>query len=230
MAIGKKIKKGDICVRKCVFCSNSNRNKENCNKRLEISSQKFAELVNSFSRLNVKGISVAGGGEPLSYNGPLIEKLILGVNFPFKVGLHTNGVLLEKNIIDSNKLLKLTESKIMFGVKILLCRENIYFAPDMVYYFKRLGVDPDGEVYLCSPWSKKEYSIGNVNQTEFCKIWGSSRHREVVGKLNDNLQSGKCNPLLCRHWHGNLAIDAFVAGLIKELPKKDMEKGFGRFV
>ncbi|KKR75001.1 MAG: hypothetical protein UU18_C0015G0009 [Parcubacteria group bacterium GW2011_GWB2_40_8] len=56
------------------------------------------------------------------------------------------------------------------------------------------GVDPDGEVYLCSPWSRKEYSIGNINQSSIRKIWGSNKHVEIAAKLSDNLQSGKCSP------------------------------------
>lgn len=92
------------------------------------------------------------------------------------------------------------------------------------------GVDPDGEVYLCSPWSRKEYSIGNINQSDSRNIWGSDKHKQVAAMLNKNLRSGKCNPLLCRHYYSNLAIDAFIAGLIKALPKEEMEKGYGRFI
>lgn len=330
------------CVRNCVFCSNKNRNKENFNNKFEIQPKKFVELVNGLSRLNVKGVSVAGGGEPLLYRGPIIENLFLSTNLSFKIGLHTNGVLLEKtlidrifrsgnvsyinvsvvahtpqlyrkvcgmshkqfykiknNITDAIKLNVLTDSKTSFGVKILLCRENFYFATEMFNFFKNIGVenimvrcvgnfehgqdvelfpeqisyliavfkeigmsndqiaavtgcnsesvpipsrcwicalqytagvDPDGEVYLCSPWSRKEYSIGNINQLDISEIWSSDKHKEVASNLNDNLRSGKCNPLLCRHYHSNLAIDAFVSGLIKELPKQDIEKSFGRFI
>ena len=92
------------------------------------------------------------------------------------------------------------------------------------------GVDPDGEVYLCSPWSRKEYSIGNINQSSIRKIWGSNKHIEIATKLSDNLQSGKCSPLLCRHYYSNLAIDAFLAGSIEALSKMGIEKNYGRFI
>ncbi|MEK7069571.1 MAG: radical SAM protein [Patescibacteria group bacterium] len=331
-----------MCVRKCSFCSNNNRNKENRDKKLEIQPQKFVELVDGLSRLDVKGATVAGGGEPLSYNGPIIERLFLCSNPSFKIGLHTNDVLLEKilndrifksnnmayvnvsvvahkpelyekicnshpkqfykvekNIIDMLRLKILTGSNILLGVKILLCRENFSFAKDMFDYFKNIGVenilvrcvgnfehgqdvellpeqinylirafkeigmnndqvaavtgcnsepmpipskcwicalqytagvDPDGEVYLCSQWSKKEYSIGNINQLDICGIWGSEKHKETAKRLNDNLQNGKCNPLLCRHYHSNLAIDAFISKTATALPKADLEKGYGRFI
>ncbi|MEK7149923.1 MAG: radical SAM protein [Patescibacteria group bacterium] len=332
-----------VCVRQCGFCSNSIRNKENRQRKLEIAPDKFVRLINDFVKLGVKGVSVAGGGEPLAYKGPIIKSLFLGKNLPFKIGVHTNGVLLEKilnekifksnniayinisviahnpklyvkickasgnqffrierNILKMIKLKDCTASSILCGVKILICRENFSSAFEIFNYFKSLGVDnilircvgnfesgqdvelsfhqinhligvfknnfgmdqdqitavtginhevlpipsrcwicalqytagvdPDGEVYLCSPWSRKEYSIGNINQSDFCEIWGSDKHKKVAVRLNKNLRSGKCNPLLCRHYYSNLAIDAFVSGLIQSLPKSEIEKGYGRFI
>lgn len=332
-----------VCVRECTFCSNRSRNIENRSNRLEIIPSKFVELINALVKLEVKGVSVAGGGEPLVYKGPIAENLFLRNDLPFKIGIHTNGVLLEKilnerifkngniayinvsvvahtpklytevckassrqffrierNVLEAIKFKNSTSSSIAIGVKILLCRENFSFAFEMFNYFKSIGVDnilircvgnfepgqdvellpnqinhltgvfkndfgmsddqvaavtgtipdvlpmpsrcwicalqytagvdPDGEVYLCSPWSRKEYSISNINRSDFRNIWGSDRHKQVAAMLNKNMRSGKCNPLLCRHYYSNLAIDAFIAGLIKALPKEEMEKGYGRFI
>lgn len=332
------------CIRNCIFCSNTNRNKINCQKGINLDHRNFNYLIGDLASMNVQGVSVAGGGEPLSYKGPIVEGLFLGCNFPFKIGVHTNGVLLEKiltkkvftsgniayinvsvvahvpdlyekvcqvsknqffqvekSILEMMRLRQATGSKILIGVKILLCRENFKFAFEIFNYFKKLGVDnilircvgnfepgqnveltteqiaqlvcifryslrmtddqinavtgcgpkellpvpsrcwicalqytagvdPDGEVYLCSPWSQKDYSIGNVNASSLREIWKSSRHKEVAEILNTKLKNGQCHPLLCRHYYSNLAIDAFVEGLIPPLPKDEMEKGYGRFI
>ncbi|HRZ30525.1 MAG TPA: radical SAM protein [Candidatus Paceibacterota bacterium] len=332
------------CVRSCTFCSNTVRNKANCQKKIEIGYRRFTDLIGELVAMDVQGVSVAGGGEPLSYNGPIAESLFLGCNLSFKIGIHTNGVLLqkvlakevlisgnityfnvsvvahtpelyekvcrvsgnqflqvEKGILEMLELRQTTGSEIMIGVKILLCRENFESALEIFNYFKGLGVDnilircvgnfepgqdvelsgeqisrlahvfryglrmsndqidavtgrgtkellpmpsrcwisalqytagvdPDGEVYLCSQWSRKDYSIGNINQADFPSIWGSTRHKEVAECLNAKLKSGQCHPLLCRHYYSNLAIDAFVEGLISSLPKGEQEKGYGRFI
>lgn len=336
-----------VCVRECTFCSNQKRNKENRNRKLTITPSKFAGLIGSLVKLEVKGVSVAGGGEPLAYKGPIAKNLFLRNNPPFKIGIHTNGVLLkkilnerifkngniayinvsvvahtpklytkvcnasgkqffsiERNILNAIELKKSTGSSTETGVKILLCRENFSFTSEIFNYFKSIradnilircvgnfepgqdvellpeqinylkdifrnnlgmnedqiivvtgsnpdilpipsrcwicalqytaGVDPDGETYLCSPWSRKEYSIGNINQSDLHDIWGSDRHKQVAAMLNKNLRSGKCSPLLCRHYYSNLAIDAFIAGLIKALPKDEIEieieNSYGRFI
>lgn len=332
------------CVRSCIFCSNTIRNKTNCRKKIKIGSRRFTDLVGELAVMRVQSVSVAGGGEPLSYSGPIVKSLFLGRNLPFKIGIHTNGVLLkkilvkevfsvgnivylnvsvvahtpelyekvcrvsksqffqvEKGILEMLELKRTTGSEIMVGVKILLCRENFKLSLEIFDYFKGLGVDnilircvgnfepgqdvelsreqikqlsrifryglrmsndqidavtgqgakeilpipsrcwilalqytagvdPDGEVYLCSQWSQKDYSIGNINRNTFSSIWNSAKHNKVVECLNVKLRSGKCNPLLCRHYYSNLAIDAFIAGLIPPLPKGDVEKGYGRFI
>lgn len=92
------------------------------------------------------------------------------------------------------------------------------------------GIDPDGETYLCSPWSRNGYSIGNINRSRFKNIWGGSRHKEIALKLNAHLQNGDCNPLTCRHYYSNLAIDAFLAGILEPLPKGSIEHSYGRFI
>jgi radical SAM protein with 4Fe4S-binding SPASM domain len=334
-----------FCVRECKFCSNAQRNRKNKKSFFQLSPEVFNRVVDNLTLMKVQGVSIAGGGEPLVYSGPILDGLILKSDIPFRIGIHTNGVVLkkillrevfagknvsyinvsvvahnpslyslvcgvsesqffavERNIVDMLCLAREVNSGILPGVKILLCRENYSFAFNIFDYLRQLGVenilircvgnfepkqnielfpeqvnnlipifrnkigmnedqimavlgmrynigflpmpsrcwicalqytagvDPDGEVYLCSPWSRKEYSIGNVNELDIQRIWGSKRHKEVARMLNNNLRSGKCNPLLCRHYYSNLAIDSFISGDIQALPITNYEKGYGRFI
>lgn len=331
------------CIRKCAFCSNTERNEKNRKIGAQYSEKVFNDIMSDLNSLGVLGVSVAGGGEPLCYNKSLFEKFTCQNEVSYKIGIHTNGVLvnnllkdkiieanninyinisvvahnsnlykivtggsekqfqeIEKNIINAVKLKEKYDVYPNFGVKILLCRDNYKYVKEMYDYFLNLGVtnillrcvgnfeenqdvellpeqinelkdilveelnlesaqidaiigknkikvpvpsrcwiatlnytagiDPDGEVYLCSPWSRKEYSIGNVNQNRFSDVWGGEQHFEVIEKLNTKLKNGECNPLTCRHYYSNLAIDAFINGTLHELPKEDIEKGFGRFI
>ena len=89
-----------FCVRNCLFCSNHNRNKENIAQKNEIAPKKFIRLINDLSCLDVKGVTIAGGGDPLAYKGLVIDGLILGKNLSFKIGLHTNCVLLDEDVAE----------------------------------------------------------------------------------------------------------------------------------
>jgi radical SAM protein with 4Fe4S-binding SPASM domain len=326
------------CVRKCTFCSNTQRNKINNGK--DYSSEVFENILTDLKNMNVKGVSVAGGGEPLTYDKEKLHKFFSQKDIKYKIGLHTNGVnldyifdreILEKrninyinvSVVANNAELykkvtggseeqfnKIKENLIKginkksfptLGVKILLCRENYMFVKDIYDYFKGIGIsnvllrcvgnfeknqdielnqyqvnklkdilnnslnldisqinmilgqpdiknlpvpskcwinilgytagiDPDGETYLCSPWSRKEFSIGNVNENSFSNIWGNDKHRETINSLNIKLKSGKCNPLKCRHYFSNLAIDAYIAGTLKSLPIKEISNNYGMFI
>ena len=92
------------------------------------------------------------------------------------------------------------------------------------------GIDLDGEVYLCSQYSFIKYSIGNVNEMELKRIWGSKKHLETIDRLNQKCVSGKCNILTCRHYYSNLAIDSFFGGFFKALSKDKLEENYGRFI
>lgn len=92
------------------------------------------------------------------------------------------------------------------------------------------GIDPDGEVYLCSPYSFPKYSIGNVNKTDFKNLWHGKRHFEIIDFLNQKCISGECNILACRHYYSNLAIDAFIAGKIKPLNENELDANYGMFI
>lgn len=48
---------------------------------------------------------------------------------------------IERNILDAIELKNYTCSSIEIGVKILLCRENFFFAFEIFNYFKSIGVD-----------------------------------------------------------------------------------------
>lgn len=70
-------------------------------------------------------------------------------------------------------------------------------------------INYDGEVYLCQPLiGQIEYSIGNLNQTNFSSIWNSQQHKEVIQKLQKDFACGKCEN--CRAISYNVAIDNFL--------------------
>ncbi len=331
------------CVRQCKFCSNTERNRINRKLGLEYSENIFNQIVNDLNKLNVLGVSVAGGGEPLLWNKKQFHKFLCQKNPPYKIGIHTNGVYLdnlfdneiikadnisyinvsvnahnpilykeitdgsrkqflkiEKNFKKGIKLKQKYDNFPTFSVKIIICRENYKYVKEIREYFMKLdipnillrcagnfepnqdvellrnqikelkkiliaelklgteqieaiigeptkkppipsrcwiaalkytaGIDPDGEVYLCSPWSRKEYSIGNVNEKSFTKIWGSKKHASIIKELNKKLQQEECNPLLCRHYYSNLSIDAYINGILTALPKEQMKINYGRFI
>lgn len=329
------------CFRHCSFCSNKQRNKINLQKGNEYSEKAFREIIEDLNNMNVRGVTIAGGGEPLAYPHKFLDKFLSEKNLKFKTGLHTNGVNLRRaltqKILNSKNISYINISVVAhnpklysqitnaprsqfyliednikhavnlknnfvhsphLGVKILLCRENYRFIKEMKKYFDELkvdeilircvgnfepgqdaelskkqtdelkkilysmklsedkinsvlgirnkinkipsrcwintlqyaaGIDPDGEVYLCSPWSRGGYSIGNVNKKRFIDIWGSKRHQKIILKLNENLIIGRCNPLTCRHFYTNFLIDQFISGKIK-LPKVKKDSYLYRFI
>lgn len=332
-----------FCDRACSFCSNKQRNLHNRKNNIKLSEKVFLEITEDLKKLDVKGISFAGGGEPLSYDDNLLTSFFCQKEINYKIGIHTNGInlnkFLSKEIIESNNIAYINVScsahnenlyktitgksfnqfrtiehnirniqalrKNMknfptFGIKILICRENYKFIYEIYQYFLSLGVenillrcvgnfelnqdvqlnpfqlielnklltdnfrldteqintilgtpdiyypkatrcwivslqytagiDPDGEVYLCSPWSRKEFSIGNVNKNRLVEIWGGKKHKEIAQKLNNNLQSNLCNQLTCRHFSSNLSIDLFLKGTIEESGKNTLEDNYGRFI
>lgn len=331
-----------VCIRNCCFCSNTQRNKCNRQNGAEYTETIFDGLTDDLDLLKVRGVSVAGGGEPLAYVKPSLHRFLTRKS-SFRIGIHTNGVLLGKilreDILRTGNIQYVNVSGVAhrpelyeevcgvngdqflevekwlkravelqqnfanfptFGVKILVCRRNYKFVKEMKDYFLQLGVgnilircvgnfepdqdvelteeqyaelvlvfkkdfgmsqdqieavtgkasvvppipsrcwitalqytagvDPDGEVYLCSPWSRKEFSIGNVNNERFSSLWGGPKHREIAQILNHKMKCGECNPLLCRHYYSNLAIDALIAGAVSSLPKDRLEEGYGRFI
>lgn len=331
------------CIRDCVFCSNSQRNAINRKVNAEYSREMFSSLANDINALQVKGVTFAGGGEPLTYDKEALENFMLQDNISYKIGIHTNGIYLSKLISDSiftkgnikyinisavahthalyheitgangnqlfeieNNIIKalqlkgLTSSGVSIGVKHLICRNNYMYTSDAYNYYSSLdvdsillrcvgnfepgqdvelsqsqnqelltilsnklhlpeeqiqaiigkpsvtpplpsrcwilalqytaGIDPDGETYLCSPWSQREYSIGNSSKSSLKEIWGSQKHREIADVLNRKMLNNECNPLLCRHFYSNLAIDAYVEGSLEALPASKMEEMYGRFI
>jgi len=198
------------CVRSCVFCSNARRNKINCRENFGFA----LEIFNYFKGLGLDNILIrcVGNFEP-GQDVELSKEQISRLVHAFHYGLRM-----------SNDQIDAVTGR---GAKELLPVPSRCWISALQY---TAGVDPDGEVYLCSPWSQKDYSIGNINQASFSSIWGSIKHKEVAECLNSKLKSGQCYPLLCRHYYSNLAIDAFIKGLISSLPKGELEKGYGRFI
>ena len=332
-----------ICVRSCEFCSNTNRNRINSKNNIMYSESIFRNIINDLNRLGVRGVSIAGGGEPLTYPQGVLYELLANKENTFKIGLHTNGVLLDRILtsdilysqsidyinvsviahtpslyskvcgadeeqfkhVENNLKLALKYQKQFdtfptFGVKVLLSRSNYKYVSELYSYFYNLGItnillrcvgnfeenqdvelydnqkaelinilkgslhltdkqingivnandneglpipsrcwinalqytagiDPDGKVFLCSQWSREGFEIGNVNEKEFIDIWNSERHAQIVEKLNCKLKCGECSPLSCRHYYTNLAIDAYVMGMIPAL-EGDLNQNYGRFI
>jgi radical SAM protein with 4Fe4S-binding SPASM domain len=332
-----------ICNRACCFCSNKQRNKINRKKNILFSENVFQEIMDDLKKLNVKGVSLAGGGEPLTYSLKLLTEFLCQKEIKYKIGIHSNGInlnkllsdsviesknisyinlscvahnpdiykkitsqgssqfyLIENNIKLANNLKEKYKHFPVLGVKILICKENFKIINEVYNYFKSLnvenillrcvgnfeedqdvqlsssqneelsnilinylhiekekinaiigrsdiilpkpsrcwiaalqytaGIDPDGEVYLCSPWSRKDFSIGNVNKDRLNKVWGGNRHKEIAELLNNNLQNNLCNQLTCRHYFSNLAIDMYLAGKIDAFNDNNYEKDYGRFI
>ena len=66
-------------------------------------------------------------------------------------------------------------------------------------------INYDGNVYLCQPLiGQEEFSIGNINEQPFSKIWNSERHNSVIQKLNERFVTGHC--IDCRSISHNIKI------------------------
>jgi len=73
-------------------------------------------------------------------------------------------------------------------------------------------VDPDGEVYLCTPTvGKPEHSVGNLDDAPFADLWASARRQERLRVLDGMSVSGTC-PSECRHHPDNARLDLEVGG------------------
>lgn len=73
-------------------------------------------------------------------------------------------------------------------------------------------VDPDGEVYLCTPTvGRPEHSIGNLDDAPFAQLWASAGRAGRLRVLDGLSATGVC-PSQCRHHPENARLDALVAG------------------
>ena len=71
-------------------------------------------------------------------------------------------------------------------------------------------IDPNGDVYICTPFvGKKEYSIGNINESSFSALWKCQQRQKIVKKLNQIYSHGEC-PKECRFLVHNAAIDSYL--------------------
>lgn len=70
-------------------------------------------------------------------------------------------------------------------------------------------VNYDGGVWLCQPHlGNPQYSIGNIYENRFSKIWNSKRHNEVINLLNNEHTVGSCKN--CRSIAYNKVIHRFI--------------------
>ncbi|MGH3358158.1 MAG: radical SAM protein [Nocardioidaceae bacterium] len=72
-------------------------------------------------------------------------------------------------------------------------------------------VDPDGDVYLCTPTvGKPEHAIGNLDDGPFPDLWASARRTRRLRVLNTLSATGVC-PSECRHHRDNSRLDRVIA-------------------
>jgi radical SAM protein with 4Fe4S-binding SPASM domain len=86
---------------------------------------------------------------------------------------------------------------------------------DILSFRTNAFINYDGGVYLCQPHiGNQEYCIGNLNDATFKEIWNSSRHVEVIEKLDRYFSNGKC--MYCRGIGFNKTIDKFKNNLLHD--------------
>lgn len=87
----------NICNHSCAFCSfrlPQNKNSEAFNEGAHIPWDRMQELLEDFDEMNVRGIEVTGGGEPLAY--PYTEQVWEEfASYDFATALVTNGTLMK---------------------------------------------------------------------------------------------------------------------------------------
>lgn len=70
-----------------------------------------------------------------------------------------------------------------------------------------------GGVWLCQPHiGNPEFRIGSLNDARFSEIWNSTRHQEVIAKLNSEFSAGRCRN--CRSIALNKIADQFDLGKV----------------
>jgi len=96
----------NACNSNCSFCSFKNRDKS-----IELSLESVKDIIDTFITLETQAVTLTGGGEPLCH--PNINEILLYCKQKLvKVGLITNGLLLEK--LSDESLASLTWCRISF--------------------------------------------------------------------------------------------------------------------
>ncbi len=96
----------NLCNQRCSFCSYrlpDNKNAAEFDERAHIPRPLLTPLLADLAALDVKGIELTGGGEPLAY--PYVDDLVDGfLRHGFAVGLVTNGTLLLRQLPELRRL------------------------------------------------------------------------------------------------------------------------------
>jgi len=92
----------NICNEDCDFCLNGLQRKASAK---EMPLHKIKDILDLAKQLNIKGIKIAGGGEPLAYSD---IKGLLGLlkEYDFDYGLTTNGTLMTEDIFEGLQIFK----------------------------------------------------------------------------------------------------------------------------
>jgi MoaA/NifB/PqqE/SkfB family radical SAM enzyme len=93
--ISVQIAPTDKCNLNCIFCSVKNREKN------ELNIEQSFKVIRTFKSMGAKTLEITGGGDPTCYENinELIEE---ASNLGYKIGLISNGVLLNKKITVDN--------------------------------------------------------------------------------------------------------------------------------
>lgn len=310
------IRPTSACNRKCNFCLCESRNANYGG--IHVDYHCLENCFEDFQHMDIKGITLAGGGEPTIIPPQKLHGLFCG---PYKVFIHTNGVLIDRyfdvllpntlyvsfsviahdpllysvisgsssqqfNTIINNikKICKIYAPSMTRQAKILISRDNVLYLERMANLYQNLGLDkirysivknyesnqnneidersksqvfhylttqniseyvaknivwgselhaitptkcwicelgmygtlePDGKVFCCSQWSNDDsVCIGNIHESSYLNIWKSQRHYEVLKELNNRCANGRCNPITCRHYSSNVAIELLLTGIL----------------
>jgi MoaA/NifB/PqqE/SkfB family radical SAM enzyme len=106
----------DKCNLNCIFCSVKNRDMD------ELTYKEATAAVSDLVRLGAKTVEITGGGDPTLY-GPINELLDFCLSLNLRVGLITNGILLNKKI-EYQILERLTWIRVSLNG--LDCMDDIY--------------------------------------------------------------------------------------------------------
>lgn len=74
------------------------------------------------------------------------------------------------------------------GVRKIILKSKCFMAPIHVV------MDSDGNIYVCCYFEGRDLKIGNVFENRFLDVWGSEKHKRIIGGIDIN----ECNKVDCR--------------------------------
>ncbi len=92
-------------------------------------------------------------------------------------------------------------------------------------------VDARGSVFIGNPEIGDErFSIGNINDQPWGKIWNSERHQEVATRMDAMQREGTCASELCRHVRANIGAQEYVTGKMGRQDRTSVMQALGAFM